>query len=105
MVKIREKLPFKKYFDAECPSFEIHQLKPDRAAFECVLGMLKVKPQEALMVGDSQRADIAGAKLAGMHNCLINRSGKKIDITKVAPEFVIRSFDDIHRILGELNGK
>jgi 2-haloalkanoic acid dehalogenase type II len=106
-VKLLErKLNLKDYFDLLEYSFEAKAIKPDSKAFEAVLSKLNFSPAEALMVGDSLRSDIAGAQKIGMHNCLINRLGKVIDAKKgVKPEFEIKSFGELRRVLGVLNAK
>ena len=101
---IEKKIHISKYFDAVCYSFDIQVLKPDKIAFDCILSKLNVKPSEALMVGDSLRADIGGAKKVGMHNCLINRSGKVINYSAIKPEFEIKSLNELKKVLGDLNG-
>lgn len=103
--KIEAMLHLSKIFDSVCYSFEIHAIKPDKVAFECILSKLKVKPEEALMVGDSMRADMCGSAGMHMHNCLINRSGKKVDYSMVKPEFEIKSLKELKDVLGELNAK
>ncbi|MEI7961006.1 MAG: HAD family hydrolase [archaeon] len=91
------------HFDALCLSCDIGALKPSKKAYFCVLSKLKVKPSEVLMVGDSLRADIGGSKKAGLHNCLINRSGRILDYADVVPEFEIKSLKKVARVVGELN--
>lgn len=103
--KIEKALSLKSFFDSLCYSFDIGALKPDRRAFSFVLSKLNVVPSDALMVGDSLRADILGSNLAGLHNCLINRSGGKVDYSVVKPEFEIRSLIELDNVLGELNGR
>lgn len=103
--KIENHTHLSKYFDVMCPSYSIHLIKPDRKAYALVLKKLKVRPHEALMVGDSLRADIFGSKRAGLHNCLINRSCKVIDYKVAKPDFVIKSLKELESVLGELNGK
>lgn len=44
--------------------------KPSTLPFKKALKILKVKPKEALHVGDWVERDIKGAKAAGMHSCL-----------------------------------
>ena len=96
-------LKLSSYFDFLGASYEIGLLKPNPKAFEFVLNKFNVSPREALMVGDSLRLDIAGAKKAGLHNCLINRLGKVIDYADVKPEFEIKSLEELPRVLGVLN--
>lgn len=47
--------------------------KPDPALFRLAATRAAVPPAEALMVGDSYRADIEGAESAGMDGILIRR--------------------------------
>jgi len=44
--------------------------KPSPKPFELALSLLKVKPDEALFVGDAPERDIIGAKKAGLKTCL-----------------------------------
>ncbi|MFA6268621.1 MAG: HAD family hydrolase [archaeon] len=101
--EIVKKLSFEKYFDALCFSFEIGAIKPDEKVFRCALNELKIKPSEALMVGNSLRSDIGGAQKVGMHTCWINRKERPIDSVTVKSEFEISSLDKIFWVLGELN--
>ena len=52
-------------------------LKPDKAAFEAVLKDLKVKPSEAIMVGDNVEHDIRPAKALGLKTVLVNHDGNR----------------------------
>jgi HAD superfamily hydrolase (TIGR01509 family) len=47
--------------------------KPDPAFFRLAATRVGVPPGEAVMVGDSYRADVQGAQSAGMHGILIRR--------------------------------
>ena len=40
--------------------------KPDPEIFRRALGALKIRPEEAVFVGDNPESDIAGAKAVGM---------------------------------------
>jgi HAD superfamily hydrolase (TIGR01509 family) len=100
--KIEDKLNLKKYFDFLGYSFDINYLKPDKRAFDFVLKKFDVKPFEALMIGDSLRSDIMGSKSAGLHSVLIDRKKIVFDYIDIKPDFVIKSFDEIKNVLGEL---
>ena len=52
-------------------------MKPHRSIFEAALQRTKVKASEAVMVGDSLKADIEGARAAGMQGILLRRSGER----------------------------
>jgi len=52
-------------------------MKPHRSIFEAALQQAHVTAGEAVMVGDSLKADIEGARAAGMRGILLRRSGEK----------------------------
>jgi len=54
------------FFDAVVTFDDTKQAKPSPKPFTRALNALKVKPQDALMVGDWPERDIAGAKKLGM---------------------------------------
>lgn len=59
------------FFDSVIWSSAIGYRKPSSQAFEAVLADLGVSPAEALMVGDSELADIQGAVKIGMDAALV----------------------------------
>jgi HAD superfamily hydrolase (TIGR01549 family) len=54
-------------------SFECGWLKPDPRIFARACELLDVKPENALMVGDSMAADFRGARSFGMQAVLLDR--------------------------------
>lgn len=54
-------------------------MKPHPSIFEAALARAGVRADEAMMVGDSLRADIDGALAAGLRAVLIRRSGDRPD--------------------------
>jgi HAD superfamily hydrolase (TIGR01549 family) len=52
-------------------------MKPHRSIFEAALHQARVTAADAVMVGDSLKADIEGARAAGMRGILLRRSGEK----------------------------
>ena len=56
-------------------SAEHGYMKPHPSIFETAMAQARVAPENALMVGDSIRADIEGALAAGMKAILLRRSG------------------------------
>jgi HAD superfamily hydrolase (TIGR01549 family) len=52
-------------------------MKPHRSIFEAALARAGVAARDAVMVGDSLRADIEGALSAGMRGVLLRRSGER----------------------------
>jgi putative hydrolase of the HAD superfamily len=62
-------------FDVVVVSADVGAGKPDGAVFRRALERLRVRPADALMVGDSWERDIVGARAAGMRAILLDRSG------------------------------
>jgi HAD superfamily hydrolase (TIGR01662 family) len=62
-------------FSAAISSYDHGYMKPHRSIFEAALRLVKVRPEEAVMVGDSVPADITGARGMGMRAVLVSRSG------------------------------
>ncbi len=62
----------KKYFKTITTSEEVGLKKPNPVIFETALLKASVKPQHAIMIGDSFEADIEGAKKIGMHTLFFN---------------------------------
>ncbi len=87
-------LGLEKYFQIFTPK-ETRFLKPDQRAFLSVLDFFKIKPKEALMVGDEIERDLIPAKNLGIKTILIDRekkiknpSFKKIDSLKELRKFL-----------------
>ena len=57
-------------------SAEHGYMKPHRSIFEAALAKAGVRPEEAVMVGDSIKHDIDGALAIGMRAVLLRRSGE-----------------------------
>ena len=79
-------------------SEEIGIRKPDPAIFWKAAELLVRKPEECLYVGDSYRADVLGAKKAGMQACWFNPDGLRPS-AEVKPDFEISELDEILQIL------
>jgi putative hydrolase of the HAD superfamily len=61
-------------FRAVLTSQDIGWIKPDRRIFLAALGQIGLRPEEAVMVGDSEKEDIEGAKAIGMKAILFGES-------------------------------
>jgi HAD superfamily hydrolase (TIGR01549 family) len=61
--------------DVACGSWMHGWIKPHPSIFEAALAALDVGVREAVMVGDSYRDDIAGARALGMRAILVDRDG------------------------------
>ncbi len=72
-LEILRKVGLKKYFKLVITSALTGIRKPDPAIFLYALMQLKLRPTEAVHVGDSEKHDIEGASIAGLRTVLINR--------------------------------
>ena len=72
-VGILRRVGFERYFDLVVTSASTGIRKPDPGIFRYALYKSNTKPEEALIVGDSERHDIRGGKNAGMQTVLVNR--------------------------------
>jgi HAD superfamily hydrolase (TIGR01549 family) len=79
-------------------SAEHGYMKPHRSIFEAAMQRARVEPADAMMVGDSLKADIEGALAAGMRGILLRRSGERPAVlpTNVA---LITSLHDLLDVL------
>ena len=83
----REKLShtaFAPSFEVTIISAELGVGKPDPRIFETALAALDLKPQHAVMIGDSLARDVAGAQAAGMRAIWIDR-GTRENVPAPAP--------------------
>ncbi|MGI6589132.1 MAG: HAD family hydrolase [Candidatus Iainarchaeum sp.] len=97
--KIEAKLKLSNYFDFLGLSYEIGEIKPNPKMFEAVVNHFGVKPSECLMVGDSLRSDITGAKNFGIPSVWINRPKKSFDFAEIKPDFELSTLRDIDKVL------
>ena len=68
------------YFSGFAFSDEVGVTKPHRRAFECALGQMGLRPEEAVHVGDLPETDICGATAVGMRAVLVTGvSGRQDD--------------------------
>lgn len=76
-VKILEKVRLSKYFDLIITSALTGIRKPDPGIFRYALYQLKIKPEQAVIVGDSERHDVQGGYASGFRTVLVNRRKQK----------------------------
>jgi HAD superfamily hydrolase (TIGR01509 family) len=69
-------------------------MKPHRSIFEAALAHAQVDASQAIMVGDSLRADIEGAVAVGMRGILLRRSGERPSVLPAGVS-VITSLHDL----------
>ena len=69
----------------------------DTAFYKRVLRKLKLKPSEALMVGDKPKSDIVPAKRAGIRTVLIAPAGRK-----QGADFRIRTMHELLKVVSKI---
>jgi len=67
-----QETPLPGYFDAILDSDVVGSRKPDTRIFEVACAVVGVRPEEAVHVGDSPGADVAGAQAAGVRPVLLD---------------------------------
>lgn len=73
--------------------------KPSRAFFEaCLETVAPAAPQECLMIGDSMRADIAGAARVGMKSCWYHPRSAAEETPEVMPDWTVGDLREIMNI-------
>jgi putative hydrolase of the HAD superfamily len=84
---------------AAISSSEHGYMKPHPSIFEAGLRLLDVAAGEAMMVGDSLKQDIEGARRVGMHAVLVNRSSELSARAEIDGVPVIRTLSDLPKLL------
>lgn len=84
-------------FDAVVTFDDTKRRKPDPKPFLFVLKKFKIRPEEALMVGDSMRRDIRPARKLGMKTALALYGLEKHESGKA--DFRIKKPEDILKVL------
>jgi putative hydrolase of the HAD superfamily len=92
------------YFDAVVTFDDTGVKKPDPKPFLKALEYLKLKPQEAVMVGDWAERDMVGAKKVGL-TTVFARYGDLQNQQNVIADYTIDDIQDLLAILGKLNGQ
>jgi len=84
------------YFEEILVAGDIGIAKPHPRLFETMLARLSVKPEEAVMLGDSQSKDIQGAQAVGMKAIWVNRKNtpRRDDIT---PDLEVKNLEDLRK--------
>lgn len=84
------------FFQVVVVSRDIGIRKPDLRIFRYTLEKLRVKPQQAMHVGNSMKSDVIGAKRTGMKAVWMKREEEQV---LEEPDYVIHSITDLPRIL------
>jgi FMN phosphatase YigB (HAD superfamily) len=92
--------PIRKCFDFVMTGYEAACDKSNLKMYLKVLEVLRVKPSEAVMIGDDMQLDILLPRRLGINTILLDREGKHVDKTvdaiacdlNEAVEFVLRGY-------------
>jgi len=76
IMPLLDKFDLRKFFDVIVLSYETGKLKTDPDMYKLCLRKLKVKKNEAIVVGDSVESDIKGAEAAGIKALLLDRRNR-----------------------------
>jgi len=99
------KIDVEKYFDVIVTSVDVGHEKPDERIFMTALRKLRVKPKEAVMVGNRASVDIVGGNRMGMKTILFKwnkRYPEKTTLPEEQPTRTIRSLKELPIILEEI---
>jgi len=84
------------FFDAVLIAGDVGAAKPDPRIFHALLERLQVRPDQAIMVGNSVQGDIGGAQAVGMGAVLIHRGRVHAPDDSIIPDLTI---DNLERLL------
>lgn len=91
-------------FDAVVTFDDTRKRKPAPEPFKLILKLLKLEPQNCIMVGDWAERDIVGAKLLGMIT-VFAKYGDTFGTTNPQADYVINNIQELLDIIDSLNKK
>ncbi len=89
---------FNKYFDEIILSCNVRLLKPNPRIFRMPLKRMNLEPEQAVMIGDSLRTDMLGARKTGLKTILIDRKGRHKGRTPPV-DAVISSLNELDKVI------
>ena len=90
-----QELGIQELFDVVIASSDIGISKPDEEIFALALDYLQVKPEEAIMIGNTIATDIFGGNRMGMTTVLIQREPKYQPSGWERPNHIIHSLEEL----------
>lgn len=82
-------------------SGEVGYGKPDRRIYELILSRLSVRPERAMMIGNSLKSDIKGAQAIGMKAAWLNRNGMSRD-NSIVPDLEAPNLRELRMALKDI---
>ncbi|MEM4133909.1 MAG: HAD family hydrolase [Candidatus Micrarchaeia archaeon] len=105
VIKALQKCGFRKYIKAIVSIDDVPESKPSPLPLQKALKMLRVKPEEAVYVGDHPD-DIKAARNAGMHSIGVLTYKRKYDqLQKENPELIIKNLFELEGAIDQLEHK
>jgi len=92
--EIIQKYDLEKYFDKIFVSCDMGYVKNNPEFFRMILQDLGIKPEEAIVVGDSVESDMKAAQAAGMKSILVDRNNRMDYPDKIS------SLNELKELLG-----
>jgi 2-haloalkanoic acid dehalogenase type II len=89
------------YFERSLAARDAGMLKPDPRIFTMLLGAARVPAAEALHVGDDPRADVEGARRAGIRPVWVNRHGAEWPGDLPQPVHAVGSLTELVALLSD----
>jgi putative hydrolase of the HAD superfamily len=86
-------------FHAIVISGELGRAKPDGAAFARACFLLGIKKDGVWHVGDNLRADVGGARAAGLTAVWLNRDGLSLREGDPAPDYEVTTLAELPALL------
>jgi HAD superfamily hydrolase (TIGR01662 family) len=96
---ILDNVKLTKYFDQFITSASVGIRKPDPGIFRYALMQFKVRPEETVIVGDSEIHDIGGGYVAGLKTVLVDRRQR---VEKSLADYRFNSLSEASRELESL---
>jgi putative hydrolase of the HAD superfamily len=100
-----KRIDIEKYFSVILTSVDVGHEKPDERIFMTALRALKVKPHEAIMVGNRISTDIVGGNRLGMKTVLLKwnkRYNERITSDEEKPTRTIKSLRELLLVLEKI---
>lgn len=95
---VLEAMDLDKYFDLIIGCDDVKEVKPDPDSFYKALDILNIKPDEAIMIGDSE-GDILGGVRAGVASYAVDWSGFDANhLLTIGAKGIIKKMEDIIEI-------
>ena len=91
-------------FDAFVSARSVGAAKPARSIFDAAVSAGGAEAHETLHVGDHPEIDVNGARAAGLRSVWLNRHGRDWPSVLPQPDGIVRSLEELDRLLVELEG-